>query len=534
MPMIKLSTFKGQIPAFAANLLPDSAAVLAQNCHFDDGLLNPLSQNLDTGSDLLPSTKVMWRYEDQYWFSWDHEVEVANSPIARDPYRRVYWTDGAFPKVTYNTIFNGQGRLPSASYRLGVPAPTSAPIIASFTPPKDAESTVTIYYLLTYVTAVGEEGAPGPISLEVECHPVGVDKGDGTLADVTLSLQPPGTNNSNIERMRLYRTVTGAGQTEFLMVADLPMSTATYKDQIQDGALGQLLDTETFSMPPDEMRGICNMANGIMAGFVQNQVLFSEPYLPYAWPEEYRQSIDYDIVAIEPIGTSLVVGTTGDPYLFTGISPANIAGQKLEIAQACTSAKSMVNIGPAVLYACPDGMVAIAPDGVRLITQDIITPQQWRKMLDPKTLVGYRHESKYIGIHSTGAFIFDPINGDLRTLDDRWTCGYTEPKDDTLYILKGSDVMRFNASAQPMVMKWKSKVFDAVAKAFSCARIESEDLSKVTFRLFVDGVKVLDKVAPPQTFTLPAVLGDEWQFEIESTASIKNIRIATSKQELRQ
>lgn len=692
MPLINLPTFKGEIPSYSANLLPDTAAVKAMDCHFDDGTLNPIEVNLDTTKTIPVGSETMFLYEDQYWFSWGEVVDVMRSPIARDPYRRVYWTDGVYPKVTYNTIFGGSGSLPATSYQLGVPAPENAPVITSFTAPVDEESAVSIFYVATYVTGTGEEGQPSEVSARVVCAPVGVELEPGTIRDLNLSyesgqikiidaegnavsgftyvksadtdpnapqgsflgtitwkevapadgnelevscsqmdsfgtrsstnkakvtvsntpgssganvqlpdapqitfpgdtnndgvitpsevvdgkigvsividdtklgiggyitlnivnggatssinpelgkvelaLQPPGVNRSNIQRTRIYRTVTGAGLAEFQQVADLPISQATYIDKISDGRLGAILDTETFSMPPDEMKGLCSMANGICAGFIDNQVLFSEVYLPYAWPEAYRFSIDYDVVAIEPIGTSLVVGTKGDPYLYTGISPENIAGQKLDIAQACVSKQSMVNIGPAVVYACPDGLVAIAPDGVRMATDNIIKPLQWRKMLDPSTIKAYRHESKYIAIHSKGAFIFDLIEGDFRQLDDTWSAGFTEPKDDTLYIAKNGAVMKFRGGTDKKDLTWRSKEFTAISRSFSCCRIVAEDISKVSFKLIVDGNVVMDKQKGSviQTFTLPYARGDKWQFEIGSQSKVESVKVGTSKQELR-
>jgi len=676
MPAIKLSTFKGEIPSFSPNLLPGDASVFALDCHFDDGVLNPIDTSLDTGFDVRQSTQTLFRYEDAYWFQWDIDVDAIKSPVARDPFRRVYWTDGDYPKVTYNTTFNGSGALPVSSFQLGVPAPSTAPTISSFTPPADDESATTVFYVTTYVTAAGEEGAPSNVSASVTCSPIGVkiaaeeyeivatvsyvnniikivDKygkaltkfsyaggvlswyadvpasgmevsisatqqdvngvttpegsykatvtgtasagannpsgapvanitsdanangileqieiASGTInmevtlddtkllaggyaivkmnvttkdptnisvGQVTLTIQPPGTNRSNIERIKIYRTVTGGGLSEFLAVAEIPISQATFIDNRPDVSLAGTLATQTYDMPPDEMKGLCSMANGICAGFVDNQILFSEAYLPYAWPEAYRLSIDYDIVAIEPIGTSLVVGTKGDPYLYTGISPANIAGQKLEIAQSCVSKKSMVNIGPAVIYACPDGLIAIAPDGVRMATENIIKPMQWRALLDPSTIKGFRHEGKYIGVHSTGAFIFDLIAGDFRRLNDSWTAGYTDPKDDTLYVVNAGNVIKFRGGTDKKKLKWKSKEFEAVSSAFSCCRIVANDLSLVSFKLFADGVEVFNKPVGQviQTFTLPSVRADKWQFEIESTSRVESIKIATSKQELK-
>lgn len=540
MPLIKLATFKGEVPAYAPHLLPNEASVKAIDCKFTGGELVPIKTDLDTGDVIQPDTKTMFRYEGAHWFTWNHDVDAIKSPIARDNWRRVYWTDGMYPKVTYNTIFSGGPRLPANSYRLGVPAPANAPVIKSFVVADSDVNAVTVFYVLTYSTAVGEEGMPGPVSQEVECFPIGVERenpdGSKTLSEVVLELQPPGTNNSNIETINIYRTATGSGGAEFLKVATVPIAQATYTDSKKDEELTNILETETYAMPPDEMLGLCVMANGICAGFVENEVLFSEAYLPYAWPEGYRLSTEEDIVAIEPIGTSLVVGTTGDPYLFTGVSPGNIANQRLEIAQACVSKHSMVNIGMAVVYASPDGLIGIAPDGITMLTSGIIDPDQWQELVDPSTIKAYRYEGKYVAVHSRGAFIFDPINKDLRQLTATWSAGYTDSKDESLYILDGSKVMKYQAGADKKELTWRSKEFDAVSKSFSCVRIDSDNIADVAFKYFVDGQEVLTRTPGQtrQTFTLPSIRGDSFQFEISSKSVIKTIRVATSKQELKQ
>lgn len=540
MAAIKLFTFKGEVPSYAPHLLPNEAATIAKDCHFDGGELNPIMESLDTGDTVPSDTGTLFRYEDQHWFSWAGDVDAIKSPIARDQWRRVYWTDGAYPKVTYNTIFNGQGRLPVASYRLGVPAPTTAPIITSFTKAREPEEEVTIFYVTTYSSAVGEEGMPGPVSLEVECFPVGIEQDlpddKKELSKVVLELQPPGTNNSNITTINIYRTTATAGASEFLKVASVPIATATYTDSTPDHSLTNILETENFSMPPDEMKGLCVMANGICAGFVENELLFSEAYLPYAWPEDYRLSIEEDVVAIEPIGTSLVVGTTGDPYLFSGVSPGNIASQRLEISQACSSKLSMCNIGMAVVYACPDGLVGIAPDGVMMMTDGIISPRQWRELVDPSTIKAFRYEGKYVATHSKGAFIFDPITKDFRQLSVSFSVGYTDARDESLYYIVAGKVFKFQGGPNSLELTWRSKEFVSISKSFSCVRIDADDIDLVSFKYFVDGNEVLsrDKGQVKTTFTLPSVRGDSCQFELSSNSNIQTIRVATSKQELKE
>ncbi len=112
------------------------------------------------------------------------------------------------------------------------------------------------------------------------------------------------------------------------------------------------------------------MANGIAAGFAGNEVMFSEAYLPYAWPEVNRHTTAEDIVAVCPLGTSLVVATKGEPYLFSGVSPSTISGSKIPSMQACLSRQSMVAMEGFVLYAGTNGLVSVDANGNAALATD--------------------------------------------------------------------------------------------------------------------------------------------------------------------
>ena len=131
--------------------------------------------------------------------------------------------------------------------------------------------------------------------------------------------------------------------------------------------------------------------------------------------------------------------------------------------------------------------------------------------------------------------MFDLIAGDFRQLNDSWGGGYTDPKDDTLYIVNNGNVMSFRGGNDNKTLKWRSKEYDAISKGFSCCRIIADDISQVSFKLIIDNQVVMNKLAGSviQTFTLPAKRGDKWQFEVESTSRIESIKLATSKQELK-
>ncbi|MFP3490442.1 hypothetical protein R0K20_22855, partial [Staphylococcus sp. SIMBA_130] len=77
--------------------------------------------------------------------------------------------------------------------------------------------------------------------------------------------------------------------------------------------------------PNAAMQGLTTLPGGILVGFFDNTLAFSEPYLPHAWPISYQLSFPDPIVAIASISNGLVVTTTGQPWLVTGSSPEAMA-----------------------------------------------------------------------------------------------------------------------------------------------------------------------------------------------------------------
>ncbi|MGL4506375.1 MAG: hypothetical protein ACRCUF_11635, partial [Aeromonas sobria] len=235
MSLIDIVTMRGMVPRVADHLLPDEAATLAQDCHFDRGVLAPLTADKPVGLTLPLVPKTLFHYYGAHWFAWNKLVEVMRSPIAQDQYNRIYYTDGEYPKLTYDAIATGGSNKPTAWYRLGVLAPATPPNMQSVTPPaggKDDNPTddETRFYVETYVTGLGEEGAPGPASGKVTI----------TIPNSTVlvGLSPAPTNNSNITRRRLYRSVSGGGMADYLLVADLPIANVTHSDSKKDVELG--------------------------------------------------------------------------------------------------------------------------------------------------------------------------------------------------------------------------------------------------------------------------------------------------------
>lgn len=526
---------KGEVPRLEPHLLPDEAATIAKDCEFERGIVAPITTDSLVLTTLPFVPASLFLYERNFWFAFKQSVCVIDNPMAQDPYQRVYWTGQGKPKVTSNDIATGQGAMPAAWYDLGVPRPEIAPLVVGVDdstgeePPEgelpeyDDEDRV---YIQTYVTRFGEEGSPGdPSDIEL------IQKPGST---VTINLAQPGANTHNVTHTRLYRSVTSDGVGDYLLVAELPISQAQYVDSERDVS-GPSLETWDYIEPPSNMQGLCTMANGICAGFSGNEVMFSESYLPYAWPEDYRSTTDDNIVGMIALETSLVVVTEGKPYLFSGVMPSTITGTKLNIEQSCVSADSLVVVNGIAMYASPDGLVSIGSGSATVLTAPLMTKEQWQSY-NPSSIRAWANEGKYIAQSDTGAFVYDPVSQSFITLSGSWDAAFNDLYTDALYLAKGTDLYQWKGDSAAKSLTWQSKTFlTPIDVLISCARIQSPSPELLTVTFYADGEQVFQLLPGEATnlaFRLPATRATKWQVKVEGDTKVERILLATSMQEL--
>lgn len=589
--LIDITTMNGEIPRTPPHLLDTPYATLADNCQFERGVIAPCRGDTLSGITFTFTPKTIWRYRDDYWFAWRTAVNVIRSPVAMDGFGRVYWTGDGVPKyTTADRATRGEGNYPSYSFRLGIPTPGGSihctvsnpvhysderidpelpkkppeppvpaiknyynmaiwkmkvadwklfvaawekdverikaiPVYRQATP--DPADAVTRFYTETWVSEFGEEGAPGKPSDEVT-----LPWPDST---VTLTLQPPDIQNSNITRRRVYRTAAGGGIASYLLVAELPVSQETFVDNIPDSQLTAPLETEHYLPPPEKMQGLCLMANGIAAGFTGNTLCFSAAYLPYAWPVSYQLTTTADIVAIAPIGTSLVVGTKAEPWLFSGVSPSSVAGVRLPVVAPCSSSASMVVMGSTVIYASLHGLVAVDASGAaQLISEQLLTPEQWQKY-NPASITAWQWRGEYYAAHENGVLVFSPKTGTLRNLNCQPGAVYSDPERDIVCYMQGESLMQAQQGGAG-TWHWRSKIFlTPPVTSFSRLQILSDSPARIGIRITADDRTVLEL---PQgaiatgSATLPVATGSRWQIAAWGTAVLERITLGTSAQEM--
>ena len=557
MAGFKLTTFTGLSKKVSPRLLPEDMAQNAQNVFLDSGRIEGIptdvndpseSGNTHPASHISTTTRTIFKATSSSWFTFTDDVDVIRSPIKEDTHGRFYFTgSGNFPKYTsLSSGVSGSGPYPTASFRLGLPTPgafTAAPSVDN-TSAADGAALSSRAYLYTEITTFGEEGPPSEVtSADI------VDAENG--ATVTLTLPAATSGNYSIAKRRIYRTdINGV----FRFVKDVTGTSAgTTTEAVTDDLLGEEIESSDNLAPPDDttsdhpdgpMLGITTMPNGITAGFSGNTLLFSESFLPHSYPLANQLTTQEDIVAIASIASGLLVTTKGKPLMASGTDPSAMAMVEIDANLPCVNKRSLVDMGEYAIYSSPDGLVLASNSGIQLITEQILTRDQWQTEYYPSNVEAYEYEGKYIAFtfdvsdNSTKkGFIFDPRGGKnaFVNLNFYATAGFNDRENDELYLVIDGTLKKFARGTTKRSYLWKSKEFFSNRPLSpGIAKVDAEAYNALTFKLFADGsLKHTQTVANSDPFRLPGgYRGKVFEIQLEGTDIINEVCVYESPQEI--
>lgn len=301
-----------------------------------------------------------------------------------------------------------------------------------------------------------------------------------TATTFSVALSPSGTYTSggtwtreaNLQvtnmTKRIYRTVSG----KFRFVTEIPVAQTTHNDTLDDTLLGEELPSIDWTSPPQDIKGLIGLTNGVIAGFKGNTLYLSEPFMPHAFPTGYDQNFSYEIVGLATVGSTIIVTTKGNPYIVTGNDPAFMGADELDFFQACVSKRSIVSIKNGMIYACPDGLAYISSSGApSIITRNWLKEIDWREY-NPSSMNAVVHDDRYYvffeggldndgGASRRGALVFDPSEPDstLTVLSVYATAAYNHLEDGNLYLVDGDFIVNFGKGGGFITAQWKSKRF---------------------------------------------------------------------------
>lgn len=584
MGVLRIAMFGGRIPRLAPRLLPDTAAQQAMNARLTSGELRPWWQPKKIATVELAYPKSVYRYWHKgvaKFLAFRRATTVVESALINDAFDRIYYanSDGFFI-TTKDDIENG---VPAV--RAGVPSPI-APSFAVDPTGGDASRTETRVYLMTLVSKYGEESAPSPP--KIVSAP---SDASWRLAGLDSVFYDAGTY-PNVVKLRIYRTITSGSGVDYRVAKEIDVNAipAEMVDDTEDVQLvsAPVLESLSWSTPPEGLRGVIPMPNGFNAGFKGRTVYFSEPYFPHAWPEDYQLAVEDDIVALGHFGNTLVIATKGRVGVAVGTVPAAMSLVTDGKVAPCLSADSLVSTTGAVVYASEEGLISVSDAGVEVITKAFLTRDEWKR-LRPEGIKAAIYESRYLGFYSSSmgfAFQFDdPSTAWTDVQHPGVVAVVTDETTSRTLLLAGQDVLEWEGDTDnPMTYSWRSKpmqipkplnfgamqvraAFDTVAAerpdAYpvveetlddplglnvhgvnegepidgpAAANTDDPAYSGVLVRLFGNGrLQWEGMVRDEEPFRLPSgYKADEWEVEITGSIPVFSVNVGTTMKALEQ
>lgn len=341
----------------------------------------------------------------------------------------------------------------------------------------------------------------------------------------------------------------------------------TFTDDFDSRDLLDILTSDDYDAPPEDLQGLTAIQNNILCGFVGNTLYFSEPGLPHAWPAEYAVTLEHNIVGIAAISGSSLVVTDSYPYIVSGSDPANdMATARIDANFPCLNKNSMVTMGYGIVYSTHDGLAVYSPSsGPAVITKLLYNNDTWQTAIDPSSVIAEYYGDNYFASHSTGAFVFEQdvkVGGFFVNADYSFTASWYDAVDGIVYYVSGvnGDIYQWDDLSQPLVtQEWKSKVIvtkDMInlgaARVVADYSVTSEDWdletttwdaltenwdlpAQLTFRLWVDKELLLETtINDSDAFRLPTgYRTDTFEVGVEGNIRVRAIHLAETPAGLR-
>jgi hypothetical protein len=569
MAYFKRDRFSGTAPGVAPRLLADQFGQIAENVDLESGRLVSIKEDSDVYTLQNSTRRSIYYYRDTSWLEWNEDnVSVVPGPIPGDTTDRLYFTGDDYPRVgNVSTLVSGSAGYPVNSFRLGIPAPASAPTTAKSGTADATQTPSDVSYVFTFVSGFGEEGPPSPASAVFELT-------DTETVVVTMGSSLSGNFNFGATSgalRRIYRSNTGSTNTTFQFVGEVPYATQTFTDTKDAAQLGEVLPSGTWIGPPNDnatlypdgpLKGLIPLAQGVMAGFTGKRFCLSEPFLPHAWPISYRITTEEDIVAIASTANGVVAMTDGQPYFITGTDPSAMTAIRVDLAQACVNINSVVDMGDYVLYAGPDGLCAVQSASGQVVTKGLVSVAQWNDEYYPTAIRAFKYEGTYVAFWKSGSnhggWVYDPRGDEnaLTTLSASAEIrgGYMHPKDGELYTIVGNKIKKYRGGTANKTATFKSKKFVTPAPVSMGWVSVHANTYPATVKVYGDGVLVAHYTitVSGNAFTqattvpsgiangtlrepimrMPAVVAHEWEVQVEGT-DINEFCLAQSMDEIR-
>lgn len=593
---IVFDSFLGANSSISDKLLPPQLAVEATNVFTDQGALTPLRAPKQIGYEANffnnPAIQPTWNtnvntlnsiflMKNNLWLAWAGSTKTSCALLQikdNSDWQLAFTNTDIGPQYcSYNENNVGNSANPTITHPLGIPAPNltlQATVSAKPTPESSLKISWVVAgtlgdtisnrigrsYVYTYVNSKGREGPPSVASNIVYSN----DDEQIILSNFSVATG----QLTDIVGINIY--VASSGGTFNFLKSITPPSSSVATITIADNTFGSAIETTLYDPPPINLLGLTAMANGMLAGYVDNNLYFSEPYQSHAWPTDYIVPMDYPIKGLASIGNMLYISTDGYPIIGFGNTPSLMTFSKLGSVQANVSDRSIVSMSNGAMYASPDGIVLLSNGKAEIISHGIISEYVY-KLMNPSSIHAYFYRNKYIGFYDSGlsstiesgfgeiipqkgAFILD-IERKVVTYSDIYCdTAFSDKVSGKLFVVKhvsaldGNDniiyynnLYEWNNDASFVSLRWKSKPILTKPINMAVAQILADSYtSGIYIQIYADdnlidfgGGTTMRLVSSNNPFRLPAgYRAKKWAVRVQGIGHINKILLATSIDEL--
>lgn len=528
MPII--NKFGGIVPRAAWHSLPLTNATIAHDVKLRNGKLEAWRERLAVGASVTNAVCV-W-YHGCCYYTFDTCVDMAEYVT---DYDRLYFTG----RQDYPEVAKCESNCGLTYYRLGVPKPTTVLVASGVS--ADGRNCTERSYVYTYVNVFGEEGAPSIPSTAITVA-------DGTA--VTLSNFAVPDSTYGVTQINIYRTATGWSggsekvqtvQTDYLLVATIPLTTTiyaeTYVDTVLEKNLGPVITTEYNREPPESLREIRYLrGTGVLTGVTTNKVHFSKPYQPSNWPSEYDLTLPYNIVNIQTLGNMLFVSTDSYPFVISGAPncephqcrPVNEVLTPLPDI-SCGHVNSSVATPFGMVYSSKDGLVLVSPDAkFQIITSAWFSTDDWVKLRPDTVRLAY-WRGYIVCVTDVVAFMLEIDAGvyndsnisNLTTISDS-PVAMTTTQSGELIMLDGNILWQWNAGKSYREYKWTSRELNFGGTSTPLvAKVKTDGIQLLLVDM--DGIHLYERFVPDEEPVRLKRLGRQrsWRLSFVGTGTVE-------------
>lgn len=202
-------------------------------------------------------------------------------------------------------------------------------------------------------------------------------------------------------------------------------------------------DNYNWTRCPDDLTNLRAHPNGFYVASKGNTLYFSEPFSPWAWPEDYQIPLPATICGIGVFGSTIVVATDAHIYTYSGPHPSSLYKQRLAF-QPCLSQRAVVETDLGVMFPSKEGFQLVSADGSpENVTREWFKPEDWDDY-ELETMHGVWYNKAYYGFYKTvtyeGNLIIDFINNAITTGNEYHWATYVEFSDGVFRTIKDSNI----------------------------------------------------------------------------------------------